>query len=79
MGESLCLNHPFAIAPSEYTRSVLASFSDLRAARDGNIVLDGRTLRLGDAVAVSKYAPIYYYYLSNCNETDLADTEPSSS
>ncbi|KAL3450042.1 L-Aspartase-like protein [Aspergillus insuetus] len=55
MGESLCLNHPFAMAPSEYTRSVLASFSDLRSARDGNIVLDGRTLRLGDAVAVSKY------------------------
>jgi hypothetical protein len=54
MGESLCLDHPFAMAPAEYTRSVMASFSDLRSAKDGNIVLDGRTLRLGEAVAVSK-------------------------
>ncbi|KAL2814478.1 L-Aspartase-like protein [Aspergillus granulosus] len=56
MGESaVCIDHPFATAPSEYTRSVLASFADLQSTKNGNLVLDGYSLRLGDAVAVSKY------------------------
>ncbi|KAL2830147.1 L-Aspartase-like protein [Aspergillus pseudoustus] len=47
------------MAPSEYTRSVLASFSDIQATKGGsgraNLVLDGHSLKLSDAVAVSQY------------------------
>ncbi|KAL3460305.1 L-Aspartase-like protein [Aspergillus heterothallicus] len=56
MGESsFCIDHLSAMAPSEYTRSVLSSFSDLHSSKDGTLVLDGHTLKLSDAVAVSKY------------------------
>ncbi|KAJ0419467.1 L-Aspartase-like protein [Aspergillus carlsbadensis] len=74
MGESLCLDHPFAMAPAEYTRSVLAAFSDLRAAKEGDVVLDGRTLRLSDAVAVSKHGA----KLSVTSDRDILDRMEAS-
>lgn len=43
---------------SEYTRSVLSSLSELRAIieKQHTVQLDGHTLRLSDAVAISKYS-----------------------
>jgi phenylalanine ammonia-lyase len=62
MGDaSLCKNHfqPTEMASdlSEYTQSVLLSFRDLETAAKGAqpVHLDGHSLRLSDAVAVSKY------------------------
>lgn len=42
---------------SEYTRSVLSSFSELQNTikKQHTVQLDGHTLRLSDAVAISKY------------------------
>jgi phenylalanine ammonia-lyase len=46
---------------SEYTQSVLFSFRDLEAVEKEAqpVHLDGHSLRLSDAVAVSKYYPSF--------------------